>query len=57
MSAMRDLLALRYWIDNDKKEPLEKALLNNRKLPKEKAMILRELKEEKKNLIKPRPNE
>ncbi len=46
MSAMRDMLALRYWIDNENKALLETALSNKRQLPREKTIILQELREE-----------
>lgn len=46
MNGMRDMLVLCYWLDNSKKNMLEASLSDQRKLPKEKADILRELKEE-----------
>ena len=49
MNAMRDMLALCYWLDNSKKETLEASLADRRKIPPGKANLLRELEEEVRN--------
>ncbi len=46
MSGIRDLMILYHWLDNDKKAPLEASLSNKKKVPKERQVILRELKKE-----------
>ena len=46
MNAMRDMLVLCYWLDNSKKATLETSLSDRRRLPKDKANLLRDLENE-----------
>lgn len=43
MSGIKDLMSLQYWLDNTKKDYLERSLSNRRQVPRERVSILREL--------------
>lgn len=46
MSGIRELLGFQFWVDNAKRAPIEALLAEKKKVPKERAAILRELEEE-----------
>lgn len=49
MGGIKDLAGLQFWMDNSKKANLEQILNNQRQIPKDRAHILRDLEEERKD--------
>ena len=49
MSGIRGMLGFQFWVDNDKRAPLEALLSNTDRIPAERAAILKELQEEHKD--------
>lgn len=46
MSGIKDLTILMHWVDNSKQPTLEASLFKKRKVPRERQLILNDLKEE-----------
>ncbi len=46
MSGIKDLAILMHWVDNSKQSTLEASLFKKRKVPRERQLILNDLKEE-----------
>lgn len=49
MSAISGMLGFQFWVNNDKRAPLEAMLSNTDRIPAERAAILKELQEERKH--------
>lgn len=49
MGGIKDIMGFVFWVDNSKVDHLQASLDNQKRLPKEKAIILREIAKDKKN--------